>query len=167
MVYRIRNVRAEDLATVGQLAGQLVRLHHAWDPLRWMLPGGVEQGYARFFASQLDDPDTVIVVAEETLGEVVGYGYAALEPRSWADLRDACGKLHDVFVAGPFRRQGIGKALAQEAMARLRDLGIPRVVLTSAWQNQEAHALFRSLGFRETMIEMTKELGQDGQSGKH
>ena len=148
---------------VGQLAGQLVRMHHAWDPLRWMMPAGVEEGYARFFASQLDDPDTVILVAEDALGEVAGYAYAALEPRSWADLREACGKLHDVFVAPPVRRKGIGKRLAREAMARLRDLGAPRVVLTSAWQNQAAHALFRSLGFRETMIEMAKEM--DGGSG--
>jgi ribosomal protein S18 acetylase RimI-like enzyme len=167
MIYRIRNARAEDLGTVGQLAGQLVRLHHAWDPLRWMMPSGVEQGYARFFASQLDDPDTVIVVAEDASGGVIGYAYAALESRSWADLRDACGKLHDVFVASSVRRQGIGKALAQEAVARLRALGVPRVVLTSAWQNQEAHALFRALGFRETMIEMTKEVdpGGGGQGG--
>ena len=155
---RIRNAREEDLAVVGQLAGQLVRMHHAWDPLRWMLPAGVEEGYARFFASQLDDPDTVILVAENALGEVVGYAYAALEARSWADLREACGKLHDVFVAPPARRKGIGKRLAREAMARLRDLGAHRVVLTSAWQNQDAHALFRSLGFRETMIEMAKEM---------
>ena len=160
MAHRIRNAREEDLATVGQLAGQLVRMHHAWDPKRWMMPDGVEEGYARFFASQLDDPDTVILVAENTMGEVVGYAYAALEPRSWADLREACGKLHDVFVATRARRQGMGKALAREAMARLRDLGAPRVVLTSAWQNQEAHALFRSLGFRETMLEMAKELSE-------
>ena len=160
MAHRIRNAREEDLATVGQLAGQLVRMHHAWDPQRWMMPDGVEEGYARFFASQLDDPDTVILVSENRLGEIVGYAYAALEPRSWADLRDACGKLHDVFVATHARRQGMGKALAREAMARLRDLGAPRVVLTSAWQNQEAHALFRSLGFRETMLEMAKELSK-------
>ena len=161
MAYRIRNAREEDLAKVGQLAGQLVRMHHAWDPQRWMMPSGVEEGYARFFASQLDDPDTVILVAENHLGEVVGYAYAALEPRSWADLREACGKLHDVFVAPHELRQGMGKALSRETMARLRDLGAPRVVLTSAWQNQEAHALFRSLGFRETMLEMAKELGSE------
>ncbi len=155
----IRNARAHDLPRVGQLAGQLVRMHHAWDPLRWMMPDGVEAGYARFFASQLDDPDTVILVAEDALGELVGYAYAALEPRSWADLREACGKLHDVFVVERARRRGIGSALAREAMARLGALGAPRVVLTSAWQNREAHALFRALGFRETMIEMAKELG--------
>lgn len=155
---RIRAAREEDLQVVGQLAGQLVRMHHAWDPLRWMMPDGVEEGYARFFASQLDDPDTVILVAEDALGEVAGYAYAALEPRSWADLREACGKLHDVFVVPRVRRKGVGKRLALEAMARLRDLGAPRVVLTSAWQNQDAQALFRSLGFRETMIEMAKEL---------
>src|ERR1017187_7520295 len=158
MGHRIRNAREEDLAKVGRLAGQLVRMHHAWDAQRWMLPSGVEEGYARFFAGQLDDPDTVILVAEDSLGEVVGYAYAALEPRSWADLREACGKLHDAFVVARARPQGIGKALAREALARLRDLGTPRVVLTWAWQNQEAHAIFRSLGFRETMIEMAKEL---------
>ena len=156
----IRNAHEEDLPAVGQLAGQLVRMHHTWDAQRWMMPSGVEEGYARFFAGQLDDPDTVILVAEDSLGEVVGYAYAALEPRSWADLREACGKLHDLFVVTRARRQGIGKALTREAMARLRDLGAPRVVLTSAWQNQEAHALFRSLGFRETMIEMARELDQ-------
>jgi ribosomal protein S18 acetylase RimI-like enzyme len=159
MTHRIRKAREEDLATIGRLAGQLVRMHHAWDPLRWMMPEGIEEGYARFFASQIDNLDAVLLVAENDLGEVVGYVYAALEPRSWADLREACGKLHDLFVASHARRQGIGNALARDAMARLRDLGAPRIVLTSAWQNQEAHALFLSLGFRETMIEMAKELG--------
>jgi GNAT superfamily N-acetyltransferase len=161
MTHRLRNAREEDLPTIGKLAGQLVRMHHAWDPLRWMMPDAIEAGYARFFASQLDNPDVVLVVAENELGEVVAYVYAALEPRSWADLREACGKLHDVFVVEHARRQGIGKALTREAMARLRDLGAPRAVLTSAWQNQEAHALFRALGFRETMIEMARELGRE------
>jgi ribosomal protein S18 acetylase RimI-like enzyme len=165
MDHRIRKAREADLATVGKLAGQLVRMHHAWDPQRWMRPSGIEEGYARFFAGQLDDPDTIILVAEDTLGDVVGYAYAALEPRSWADLREACGKLHDVFVATHARRRGIGKALTREAMARLRDLGAPRAVLTSAWQNHEAHALFRSLGFRETMLEMAKELDRDVETG--
>jgi GNAT superfamily N-acetyltransferase len=121
----IRNAHEDDLPAVGQLAGQLVRMHHTWDAQRWMMPSGVEEGYARFFAGQLDDPDTVILVAEDSLGEVVGYAYAALEPRSWADLREACGKLHDLFVVTRARRQGIGKALTREAMARLRDLGAP------------------------------------------
>lgn len=158
MADTIRNARASDLTRVGQLAGQLVRMHHAWDPLRWMMPDGVEAGYARFFESQLDHPDTIILVAEDAQGDVVAYLYAALEPRSWADLREACGKLHDVFVAEHARRRGIASALTREALRRLRDLGAPRAVLTSAWQNRDAHALLRGLGFRETMLEMAREL---------
>lgn len=154
----IRKARAGDLETVSRLAGQLVQMHHAWDPLRWMMPEGIEEGYARFFAGQLENPETVILVAEDEGGDLVGYAYAALEPRSWADLRDACGKLHDVFVAEKARRQGIASALTRAAMARLRELGAPRVVLTSAWQNRQAHALCRALGFRETMLEMAREL---------
>ena len=119
MAATIRNARESDLPRVGQLAGQLVRMHHAWDPLRWMMPDGVEAGYARFFGSQLDHPDTIILVAEDAQGEVVAYLYAALEPRSWADLREACGKLHDVFVAEHARRRGIASALTREAIGAL------------------------------------------------
>ena len=34
----------------------------------------------------------------------------------------------------------------------------PQVVLLSAWQNTDAHALFEALGFRRTMVEMTAEV---------
>ena len=43
--------------------------------------------------------------------EVVGYVYAALEPHSWKELRDAAGFIHDVAVAEGHRGRGIGSLL--------------------------------------------------------
>jgi GNAT superfamily N-acetyltransferase len=157
--FRIRDALHEDLPAVGQLAGQLVRLHHGFDPARWMLVDGVEAGYARYFASQLGNRNTIILVAEdEDNAEIVGYAYAGLEERNWAELRDDCARLHDVFVAKRARRQGLARAMLVECLRRLTALGASLAVTTTAWQNETAHALIRSLGFRPAAIEMAKDL---------
>jgi GNAT superfamily N-acetyltransferase len=159
MSFRVRDARQEDLQAVGQLAGRLVRMHHDYDPARWMLVEGVEAGYARYFAGQLGNPNTIILVGEdEESGEIVGYTYAGLEERSWADLRDACGRLHDVFVAERARRQGLARSMLSECLRRLTALGAPLAVTTAAWQNQTSQALLRSVGFRPAVIELVKDL---------
>ena len=116
-----------------------------------------EAGYARFLGSQLDRPDVAIFVAEDQ-EEVVGYVYAGIEPISWKELRDKCGYVHDLVVDDTHRRRGLGTALMQAALAWMTERGLPRVVLWTAQPNETAQRLFDRLGFRRTMIEMTKEL---------
>jgi GNAT superfamily N-acetyltransferase len=87
----------------------------------------------------------------------VGYAWGRLEPRDWMALLDACGRLHEVFVDSSARRLGVGKRLIEETMQWLEAHGAPRIVLTSAWKNEGAHQFFESLGFRRTMVEMTRE----------
>ncbi len=157
MTVVIRPAEARDLQDIGVLAGKLVRQHHEFDASRFMLIPNVEAGYARFFASQLSDPEVVILAAEYE-GAIVGYAYARLEPRDWNALLDACGALHDIFVADSVRRQGVARRLVEEVRARLRDRGAPRLVLHTASKNATARTFFASLGFRETMIELTAEL---------
>ena len=89
---------------------------------------------------------------------VIGYVFAALEPLSWKELRDACGFIHDIAVDEKGRRSGVATALMEAAMAWLRSRGAPRVVLGTAERNPAAQRLFEKLGFRRTMIEMTREL---------
>jgi len=73
------------------------------------------------------------------------------------ELRDACGKLHDVYVDDRARGQGLGEKLVREVVRRLTAKGAPRVVLMTALQNEPAQRLFKRLGFRTTMLEMTRE----------
>jgi ribosomal protein S18 acetylase RimI-like enzyme len=150
----IRPMRTEDLDAASRLAAMLVRQHHAFDADRFMLLEPVEQGYRWFLASQLDQADALLLVAEVD-GITAGYLYGAIEARNWALLLDRHGAIHDVWVDPAFRRRGIARALLTEAFARL-DPQVPRVVLSSATANHEAQRLFASLGFRSTMVEMTR-----------
>ncbi len=154
----IRRAKAADLPAVSRLAAELVRLHHRYDPERFLLIEPVEEGYQWFFSREIKRRGAVILVAEEA-GRIVGYAYGTLEGRNWNDLLDACGKLNDLFVDPTARRHGAGRALVTAMFAELRQKGAPRVVLLSAWKNPEAHAFFETLGFRRTMVEMTAELG--------
>jgi len=155
---RIRRATDADVPALGRLGAALLRLHYGFDPQRFMAPhGDPEEGYAWFLGSQLREDDAVIVVAERK-GDVVGYVYAALEPLSWKELREAAGFIHDVVVDEAHRGTGIASALIESASAWLRDRGAPRVMLWTAERNHAAQRLFEQAGFRRTMIEMTREL---------
>jgi ribosomal protein S18 acetylase RimI-like enzyme len=151
---QVRPMTKADLEPVGALAGQLVRLHHAYDARRFFLEPGVEDGYRWFFSRQLGKPGVVLLVAELE-GRVAGYLYGSLEARDWAKLLDAHGAIHDVFVDEAVRRRGVARALMEAGRRALEAAGARQLVLSTATPNREAQALFRSLGFRETMIEMT------------
>ena len=154
----VRRAEPKDLAAVGRLGAMLVRVHHEFDPRRFMSASRhTEQGYAAFLGSQLDEPDVLVVVAEEQ-GHVIGYAYAAVEPRDWMSLRDRAGVLHDVIVDPAQRGRGVGQQLLDAALAFLKSRDVPRVVLETAELNLPAQRLFEHAGFRRTMIEMTREL---------
>ena len=158
MSFTIRRAERSDLDALGRLGATLMRIHYAFDPKRFIAPyAGVEHGYASFLGSVLDAPDNAVFVAEQD-GTIAGYVYAALEPPSWKELRGPAGFIHDVIVDEARRRSGIATQLMQAALDWLRDRGAPRALLGSAAPNAEAQRLFRRLGFRDTMIEMTIEL---------
>lgn len=156
--FRIRRATDADAPALGRLGALLLRAHHEFDRQRFMAPGRhPESGYGSFLVSQLGDEDVAVFVADRG-GDVIGYVYAGLEPRSWKELREACGFIHDVAVLEAGRRTGIATALIDAAVQWLKGRGAPRVVLWTAERNQAAHRLFDRLGFRRTMVEMTREL---------
>ena len=154
----IRRAERRDVDALGRLGAMLMRTHYAFDPQRFLPAGaGTESGYASFLRTRLDSPDDCIFVAEEN-GAISGYVWAALEPLSWKELRGPAGFIHDVAVSEEARRAGIATKLMQAAVKWLRERGAPRVILWTAAPNEAAKALFRRLGFRDTMTEMTMEL---------
>ena len=165
--FTVRAMTAADLPAAARLAGKLVRMHYELDPLRFLHLPNPEAGYARYFAGELKSDRVVLLVAERTSGAsgndeqpgdaIVGYAYGRLEPRSYNELRDACGALHDVLVDESARGRGLGEQLVTEVVRQLTERGAPRVILLTAVQNEAAQHLFKKLGFRTTMLEMTRE----------
>jgi ribosomal protein S18 acetylase RimI-like enzyme len=151
----VRRATSADVPGAAALARELVLQHHGTDKERFFLPDRVEQGYASWFRRELERPNARLLVAVKG-DAVVGYAYGTLEGRDYALLLDEHGAVHDVFVAESARREGAGTLLLRELLHELEALGAKRIVLYTMVDNLAAQALFRSLGFRPTLLEMTR-----------
>lgn len=151
----IQRAEKSELDAIGELAGKLVRMHHAKDPERFLLVDQVEKGYAWWFSREIERREAVILVARRA-ERLVGYAYGTVEDRDWNRLLDTHGAIHDILVAEDARRRGVGRALLSEVVKALEELGAPRIVLSTMVDNEAAQSLFRDLGFRPTMLEMTR-----------
>ena len=158
-----RPATASDQEPLGRFGGALMRQHHAADPRRFIQVAHPDTGYGRFLVSQLSNPDSLVLVAENS-GTVVGYVFADVEPTNWMELRGPCGIVHDIYVDEAARGLGAGRELMNAAIAWIRSKGHSQVVLLTKTKNERAQHLFGTLGFRPTMIEMT--LDQDTREGE-
>jgi ribosomal protein S18 acetylase RimI-like enzyme len=162
----VRAARSADLAHLGRLGALLVQEHHDFDARRF-LPARrrTPDDYAWFLGSQLAEPHVVILVAEND-GQVIGYAYGAVEGYDYMSLRGPAGVLYDLIVDHQYRRRGVGQLLLNAALSNLKSRGVPRVVLSTAERNESAQKLFERMGFRRTMVEMTRELDDVPATGR-
>src|SRR5581483_11746782 len=73
----VRPATQADLGTVARYAAELVRLHHGYDPQRFMLNEPVEEGYRWWLGRELSNPEAIVLVALRE-GALVGYAYGRL-----------------------------------------------------------------------------------------
>lgn len=162
----IRRATSADLPSLGRLGALLVQEHHDFDALRFLAASDqTPDRYASFLGSQLDDPDVVLLVAENDTN-VIGYTYAAIESYDWMSLRGPAAVLHDVVVDPGYRGRGVGRLLLDATLSHLKSRGAPRVVLSTAQRNEPAQRLFERMGFRRTMVEMARELSGPPPTGQ-
>jgi ribosomal protein S18 acetylase RimI-like enzyme len=152
-----RAATSADGEALGRMGTALARMHHEIDAARFMLPDDLEPGYRAWLEKELASKKAVVIVAADEGGALLGYGYGRLEGKDWNRLLDRHGEIVDVWVEAEARRLGVGAALVEAVVAALVAKGAPRVVLATAAPNLGAQRLFERLGFRATMIEMTRE----------
>ncbi len=154
----VRRATPADLPGIGRLGALLVEAHYDFDPRRFLAASQrTPVEYASFIGTQLKGEDKAVLVADDD-GHVVGYAYAAVEGYNYMALRGPAGVLHDIIVDPEHRGRGVGRLLLDAALEFFRSRGVPRVVLSTAERNEAAQRLFASVGFRRTMVEMTREL---------
>lgn len=134
----VRPVREPDLPALAAIYDHEVR--HGISTFA-MEPPGVEHWRPRL---ELTRPGDHLVVAERD-GEVVGYAFSG-------DYRPRTGYRYtretSVYLAPEARGQGIGRALYDEIIQRMRADGIRTVVAVIAVPNPGSQALHRACGFR-------------------
>lgn len=110
-----------------------------------LFPGGAPQPQHRIY-----------LLEDETTGDRVGHLFwAARQPPGSTTMR---AYLYELFVDEPFRGQGLGRRALEllEAEARAEDL--PGIDLNVWGGNETARGLYRSAGFHERAVFMSKEL---------
>jgi GNAT superfamily N-acetyltransferase len=153
----IRQAERSDLPALARLGAKLAREHHALDPDRFFAPEEpIEEGYAWWLGKELSNPRAAVLAAKAGRA-VLGYAYGRIEPREWNTLRDRCGVGVDLWVEPPARGAGIGARLVEALAEALGRRGAERVVIDVAARNPKAARLFARMGFRPTMLEMTRE----------
>jgi ribosomal protein S18 acetylase RimI-like enzyme len=157
----VRTATPADLRAMGVLGAALVTAHHEFDSERFLASTPTTaRAYADFLGRELQNPKAILLVAECS-GRVAGYAYAGLEGTDYMALRGPAGVLYDLVVDPALRRRGIGRTLLEATVAALAVRDAPRVVLFTAEKNGIAQRLFAACGFRRTMVEMTRELGNE------
>ena len=160
----IRPAGRRDLPALARLGAKLAREHHALDPDRFFAPEEpIEEGYAWWLGKELSNPRAVVLAAKAGRA-VVGYAYGRIEPREWNTLRDRCGVGVDLWVEPPARGAGLGARLVEALADALGRRGAKRVVIDVAARNPKAARLFARMGFRPTMLEMTRETPPRGKA---
>jgi ribosomal protein S18 acetylase RimI-like enzyme len=156
----VRRAEARDLDALAKMGALLAELHFEFDRARFLFSSleRVAEGYRGWFQRELENASACLLVVDgDVPGALRGYAYGRAAGIDWAALLDKHAALVDLYVHESGRGQGTGEALVEAFCAWAHEKGLARVVLSTATPNVTAQALFRRLGFRATMIEMTRE----------
>jgi GNAT superfamily N-acetyltransferase len=134
---RIRAARRDDFEQVTRLLELLGRPQ---------VPAAVEEDCRAVYEAQIVDPTAHHIVAEDTAGII---GFASLHFRSRLNQPTEEAWIPDLIVAEEARRQGVGRALLEEAERRARERGCHGMTLESGYRRAEAHHMYRQFRMRD------------------
>jgi ribosomal protein S18 acetylase RimI-like enzyme len=95
----------------------------------------------------------------EVDGEPVGFACLRLVPHLQGD--EPYAELTDIYVAAPFRRRGVARALLGHVEAAARAAGASEVVLTTDFDNEIAQSAYRAAGYVDWALAMKKRVPDD------
>jgi GNAT superfamily N-acetyltransferase len=144
---RIRAARRDDFEAVTRLLELLGRPQ---------VPAAAEDDCRAVFEEQITDPCTHHIVAEDASGIVA---FASLHFRSRLNHASEEAWIPDLVVAEGARRNGVGRALLDEAERRARERGCHRIQLESGYRRAEAHHMYRQFRMRDEGKYFVKAVG--------
>ena len=99
----------------------------------------------RYITERFERRESVIIVAENAAGDIVGF--TQLYPAFCSVLADRTYVLYDLFVTPAARGTGAGRALMEAAESHARETGAARLQLETAKTNRIGQSLYESCGW--------------------
>jgi len=146
----IRQAVSKDSLLLSSLSMDVQRLHAENYPDTFKVPKN-DNYAAAFFDEMLADPQTSIFIAEDENGKVLGYILCKLVEREENPFTFASRHMliDQISVRTAAQRQGIGKALINQAVMLAKGLNVTKIQLISWDFNKDAHAVFEKMGFEK------------------
>ncbi len=141
----IRRADQRDLEGLVALWLDLIEQHAGIDPAFELRPGA-EDELRRLLEAQLRDREAAVFVREAS-GRLAGFCSVHIARAPPVHREVARAEITDVAVRAEQRRRGIGRALAEAALAWVRERGVSRVEVRVAARNAEGQRFWRALGF--------------------
>lgn len=152
----VRPARRADAAGVADFWQALIDAHAALDPT-FALRDGARAGLESAIAHALDDPDAGLWVADRE-GVAVGFCAAHVDRAASPLVEHARAELTELWVTPASRRSGIGRALADAALAWAVERGAVRIEVRVAFRNGAGQAFWRALGFGDFVDVLDRRL---------
>jgi ribosomal protein S18 acetylase RimI-like enzyme len=92
-------------------------------------------------------PDKILLVAEASEGDIVGF--AALAPSRDPDANSSTAEVAAIYIHPEKWREGIGRALLSASLDQLRERGYDQTTLWVLEGNQRARSFYESFGFTQ------------------
>ena len=112
--------------------------------------------HASLFPGGSPQPDHHMYVLENEAAEPIGHLFWA---RRLAPGATARAFLYEIYLEEPVRGRGLGRKTMELLETEVRAAGLPGIDLNVWGGNDLARSLYRSLGFEERAVFMSKELG--------
>jgi ribosomal protein S18 acetylase RimI-like enzyme len=114
-----------------------------------------EQVAARMLACQ----SMLTTFLGEMDGQPVGFACLRLMPYLQGD--EPYAELTDIYVGAPFRRLGMARALIARVEAAAQAAGASNVVLITGFDNKDAQAAYRAVGYGDWALVMRKRFSDE------
>lgn len=151
---QIRRAGPADLDALVDLWLEMARHHQDLDPYFRLSPGARAEA-RRLLARELADPDAAAWVAGDP---PAGFCVARLDRAPAIHEERERVEITDLAVRPRARRQGLGRGLAEAALAWALERGVARVEIRVANRNAEGQAFWRVLGFGDFMEVLQRRL---------
>lgn len=142
----IRRATQDDLDAVVRLWSALATHHASLDPHFRLRPGAGAE-LRELLRAQLRDPDALALLAVDAGGAGVGLLLARVELAPPVLEEAGRAEITDLWLEPAWRGRGLGRALADAALAWIDARGVHRTEVRAAHRNDAGRAFWRALGF--------------------
>ena len=160
----IRAARRGDVPSL-LLLFQAMTAENARIDARFAVHPDAAEHMSRAFLSWVDDPNRVVLVAEEGQRLLVGYAAGVLSPGDGLGAHARIGQVTDCFVVPARRRKGVARRLAGRLFDLLLERGAEAVRLQVVAQNEAARAFWASLGYAPLQEILERAVGAASGAG--